>query len=360
MQTSRDLRPDSPLPPLGASLRLLASLAGKGLLAAMLGLAVLELVLRLAGLPQGVGSVRAAYDLDDSTLGAYEAGGRIFIAWPPEIAFEAHFNSFGCRGDEPASLEPPPIIALGDSYTFGFGVKDDETWPAVLEALLREAGTPRAVLNFGSPRLTIEDQIRYLRRALPALRSDVVILFPKAHRDEADLDAQGRTPHQQTIDATRRRRQQSWLRPLVRSLALSEARFTSSHWRHQLLEEGRGAYPPLRRDRPAPGEPEDTSRYRRGVAEAKALAESHGATLVLVSLPERGSRDGVVTMRESWTRKIAEELGVPYVDLYTAFSGSANPNEFFLLPYDIHPSPLGQRVTAQAIHAVLLEHALTR
>ena len=33
-----------------------------------------------------------------TTLGVYEEGGRIFVACPREVAFQAHFNSLGCRG----------------------------------------------------------------------------------------------------------------------------------------------------------------------------------------------------------------------------------------------------------------------
>ena len=59
-------------------------------------------VLRLAGLPTGASTrARRAYDLDGATLGPYQAGARIHIAWPPETAFRAGFNSWGMRGPEP-------------------------------------------------------------------------------------------------------------------------------------------------------------------------------------------------------------------------------------------------------------------
>jgi lysophospholipase L1-like esterase len=328
------------------------------LAAGLVGLALLELVLRLAGLPEGVGSVRAAYDLDDSTLGVYEEGGRIFVAWPKEVAFQANFNSLGCRGPEPQLGNRPPILAMGNSYTFGFGVGDEETWPAVLERRLREAGIERPVLNFASPRLTIEDQIRYLRRALPALKPDIVILFPSANNGGPWIDQNGLTPHQEAVEATRRRRAGSWLRPAIRSLAISEARFVGSHWRHQLVAEGRGEYPPLVRDKPISREPRDMGRYERGLAEAKALVESHGATLLLVSLPATGSKDGMLTMGRSWAEKYARKAGVHYLDLYSAYSRHTNLNELFLLPYDQHPSRLGHEVTADAVLGALRDAGL--
>ncbi|HYF29756.1 MAG TPA: hypothetical protein VD993_01410 [Chitinophagaceae bacterium] len=52
-------------------------------------------------------------------------------------------NSRGLRDDE-ASLAQPNIICIGDSYTMGWGVQQDETYPARLEKL-----TGQKVLNAG-------------------------------------------------------------------------------------------------------------------------------------------------------------------------------------------------------------------
>lgn len=52
-------------------------------------------------------------------------------------------NSLGLRDDE-ASLSQPNIICIGDSYTMGWGVQQDETYPARLEKM-----TGLKVLNAG-------------------------------------------------------------------------------------------------------------------------------------------------------------------------------------------------------------------
>jgi hypothetical protein len=63
-------------------------------------------------------------------------------------------NSFGMRDVEPVPPDAAStcnIIVLGDSYTFGFGVEANETYPKVLEQRLvaQAAGNEVQVLNFG-------------------------------------------------------------------------------------------------------------------------------------------------------------------------------------------------------------------
>lgn len=76
--------------------------------------------------------------LDDPRLG--------YVPRPNYAAPGVSFDADGLRrngGEAPASAGPP-IVAAGDSYTYGDEVTDGETWPAHLQAL-----TGRRVLNAG-------------------------------------------------------------------------------------------------------------------------------------------------------------------------------------------------------------------
>ena len=59
------------------------------------------------------------------------------------------------RGFRAGTSQPtgaaPRLLALGDSFTFGMGVHDDETWPAQVERDLRgRTSTPFTVINAGT------------------------------------------------------------------------------------------------------------------------------------------------------------------------------------------------------------------
>lgn len=65
----------------------------------------------------------------------------------------------------------PPILALGDSYTEGYAVGDDETWPAHLE---RTTGRP--VLSAGVRDYGIDQVVLKAERLVPVLKPAAVVL----------------------------------------------------------------------------------------------------------------------------------------------------------------------------------------
>jgi hypothetical protein len=65
-----------------------------------------------------------------------------------------HTNSHGMRDDEPVVSDknsPRRIVAIGDSFTFGYRVKGEHTYPNVLEKLLNQQNSNERfeVLNLG-------------------------------------------------------------------------------------------------------------------------------------------------------------------------------------------------------------------
>ena len=320
----------------------------------LVGFAACELALRLVGLPSGATrSIRSAYDLDGETVGPFRAGAHVNDAWPPEIAFEASFNSLGCRGPEPRNVDTAAILALGDSMTFGLGVGDLETWPAILDRRLHEVGRARPVVNLSSARLMIEDLLTYLDRALPVVRPGTVMLMLPAYT--GDHPAEGDVTFHQAAFA-RERRRRSWSRRLQHSLAVYEARTFITLWRKRLDLQSRGeTLTPS--DRTDQGEPDAELRERIAtpLQELARRVEAAGAQLVLLPFPRTLLEGGRARFVEPWTQRLARELSLPYVDLTRAFRAQPDPNDLLLLPYDLHASPRGNAVIAEAA-LDLLQH----
>jgi acyl-CoA thioesterase-1 len=58
------------------------------------------------------------------------------------------------------------VVALGDSLTAGPGLRDSETYPALLQERIRAAGLPHMVMNAGVSGDTTADALARLDRAL--------------------------------------------------------------------------------------------------------------------------------------------------------------------------------------------------
>jgi acyl-CoA thioesterase I len=85
------------------------------------------------------------------------------------------FGDPGSSGKERPVSSEKTIIALGDSLTAGYGVKEKEAYPARLERKLREAGYRWRVINAGISGETSSETLARLNRVL-ALKPDMVIL----------------------------------------------------------------------------------------------------------------------------------------------------------------------------------------
>ena len=88
--------------------------------------------------------------------------------------YHVRVNAEGQRGPllDRASGRPR-VLVLGDSYAFGFGVNDDETFPQRLGELL---GGRADVLNFGVPAYDLAQEVELLRTKGLAYAPDVVVL----------------------------------------------------------------------------------------------------------------------------------------------------------------------------------------
>lgn len=87
---------------------------------------------------------------------------------------EFRVNTSASRLRGPA-FEPKPaagvkrILSIGDSVTFGWGVEDEDTWPARLQVALQSRGHEVEVLNAGVPAQQLPAIVTYLQRVAPSL-----------------------------------------------------------------------------------------------------------------------------------------------------------------------------------------------
>jgi hypothetical protein len=106
------------------------------------------------------------------------------LGWVPKEGISTQSNVWGKRvtiaangvrsnggGNRPgAASEAEPILAVGDSFTFGDQVADHETWPAVLETLL-----DRRVINGGVFGYGMDQSFLRALKLIPIYRPSILI-----------------------------------------------------------------------------------------------------------------------------------------------------------------------------------------
>ncbi len=95
-----------------------------------------------------------------------------------DFRYSVYINSIGIRDRElPRERgDAYRVLAIGDSYTYGWGVDIENTWMRILEGQLRDAGHTIEILNLGKPGVGPPFYAELAAKAIPLLRPDLVLV----------------------------------------------------------------------------------------------------------------------------------------------------------------------------------------
>ena len=106
-------------------------------------------------------------------LSAYDAE-LGFIPTPNFRSADINHDALGYRIGPPLSQDEaakPPVVALGNSYTYGDEVADGESWPAQLQKILR-----RPVVNAGVTGYGIDQTVLRAESAVAGLKPAAMVI----------------------------------------------------------------------------------------------------------------------------------------------------------------------------------------
>ncbi|MCF8255997.1 MAG: hypothetical protein K9J06_00470 [Flavobacteriales bacterium] len=120
--------------------------------------------------------------LTDRATGRYLMPDRADLVFPAysrahhqsnEFDLTVRINNLGFRGpDVSIAKKRKRILLLGDSFTFGWGVEEHETWAQLLQMEFPDW----EILNLGRGGTHPGDHVQLARKAIPLLRPDLVIV----------------------------------------------------------------------------------------------------------------------------------------------------------------------------------------
>jgi len=248
----------------------------------------------------------------------------------------AKINSLGLRGQDFPTEKPADtsrILFVGDSFTFGEGVQDDETFASVLQERLRsevendERGYQ--VINAGVSGYNAKDEVLNLRMKWLDLEPDTVVLvfYLNDAYDESRFESRSR---------------------LVQFVADRVFRWQASR---RIIK----IYQAQFFDDPAIGG-HDWEACMKSLRQASELMRERDIRFAMVIFPELHALDRSHPFKNIYQRvhAYAESLGIPALNLFPVFEGRSAP-ELWVHVTDHHPNAEARRIAADAIWSFLHE-----
>ena len=275
----------------------------------------------------------------------------LLYRFPPDSDFLGYYrtNAHGYRGVSWTERKPDGtirIVCVGDSCTFGLGVREEETYWAQLERMLDFAyGGERSfeVVSLGIPGYSSFQNRRQIEIEAPRFEADVVVWMPTGVNDASIGVGAG--------DAERARRHRSLRHRVARSrllrmLGASEPQLDRAPAAEFAAENDEF---PVR---------VDLDEYEDNLRVAAGACRRRGTPLVVLRFqlaPRVYQRDPGLRDREEVVARVVDDLGLVAADPRPAIADVA--------PYpmhvdQIHPSPRGHRALAASLFSTLVTRGI--
>jgi lysophospholipase L1-like esterase len=265
--------------------------------------------------------------------------------------FPYRTNAHGLRDrDRPAKAPGTKrVLVMGDSYTWGYAIAEEEAYPQVAERLLAERGRPDIeVINGGIPDYNSRQERQLLEQLMRIYQPDVVFLAYVVN--DAEPSTAMPTPPEEVY-----RHSRSWV--------LSELadRLNRRVFRRRLLPSAKDNVGSTYLD----GFEEGSVKWRdsrEAIREMRDLCSAAGSPFTVLMMPDFTQPfDGGYGLGRihdavaAWGR----ELNVPVFDVLTLFRGE--DHSAWLVPWDGHPNAdAHRRIAAFLVDKILEAPTFTR
>ena len=260
--------------------------------------------------------------------------------------FPFRTNAHGLRDrDRPGKVPGTKrVLVIGDSYTWGYAVLEEEAYPQVAERLLAERGRPDIeVINGGVPDYNSRQERRLLEQLIPIYQPDAIFLAYVVN--DAEPSTSMPTAPEEVY-----RHSRSWF--------LTEAadRLNRRVFRRRVFPSAKEVVGSNYLD----GFDEGSVKWRdsrEAIREMRDLSAAAGSPFTVLMLPDFtqafDERYGLLKIHEAVARW-GRELNVPVFDLLPLFRGEDHTK--FLVPWDGHPNAEAhRRIAAFLVSRIIKE-----
>jgi len=274
-------------------------------------------------------------------------------------SFPVHTNSYGLR-DREFSLHPASntvrILCIGDSLTFGAGVKNEETYPTQLENLLNaDQSTSFEVINAGVSAYDTWQEVEYLQRDGFRFRPDLVVvgvyandIVPRPEKIPHVIDGSG-SPRRTGVAKFL---SDKWIHLLKRSrlLLVIRTRWDSLMNRFSPSPESRHQTA-LLNGSSDPFVARGFNEVDKSFREFATLSHQYGFGIVLVLFPmaEQLINRYPKSSYPAEVKTVAAKYHIPFIDMAPVFEKNFNGFGSLFIEWDGHPNARAYSLTAREL-----------
>jgi lysophospholipase L1-like esterase len=264
------------------------------------------------------------------------------------------FNSEGWRDSEHNVEKPADVIrilGLGDSYTFGQGVKREQLFLTLLGPLLEKQIDKKQIetINTGQPGYNTVMQKQLLERRGLDYHPDVVLLSFVPNDVESDIYTD-RPKVEFFTEYTTSYAHDDWLSQYSELWTLGRRKFLQFTTADSYLQESIDSYL---------NEPQKWGRCRDALTEIRDLCRQNDCKLAIAIFPFFVNLNGEYPFQpiHDHVRSFCEKADIPVLDLRDHFRNFDGP-ELWVHPTDQHPNEQAHQIVAERISDFLVEKRL--
>lgn len=282
-------------------------------------------------------------------------------------------NSSGLRGSEIAVKKHPGtyrIVAIGDSFTFGMAVDQQETFPERLGAFLKRANLNCEVINCGVIGHNMWQHCETLKRKALAFSPDLVILALFFDDISGYAPPHKKPGEWQKFSPFRKKKLPSIMSNIYLYNFLNNTdelikyryRYREGHdYLKSIEERKKDIGSPNIRDanyRAMAGEleKEDSEGFSHTLKRFVSRCREKGAKILVVIIPDSIQLNEVELQGfNRLVQDLCERMQVPFLDMTPVLESQKDLSSLYLFPIDAHNSPKGQRIIGETIGKKILE-----
>lgn len=261
---------------------------------------------------------------------------------------QVRHNHYDYRGAEFEEVKPPGVYrvaVMGDSFTYGNGVREDQRFSNLLGTALADRHVE--VLNFGFPGNNWPEHVRTLERRVLRLRPDFVLLQWGTNDIELDEHVAGRP---KTPPLIADRDWHEWLYARSALYTMLNAQWVRWQIRKTMGDSYDHYLVRLYGDPASEGARRAETLMRRFLE----LCRERGVSVGLVLFPDAAvslGPDYPYQFMHDRVAAVCREGGITCIDLLPEYRKVADRFSLWVTPLDAHPSALANRMAADAILA---------